>query len=236
MDKKKIIIVIVIILALIVGYGVYYISDYSHAEKTATDCINGSENVTVSKVSTGLFLDGKGNDTALIFYPGAKVEYTSYLPMLLKLANEGVDCYLVEMPFNLAFLGSDSADSIMVNSSYNHYFIAGHSLGGVAASSYINSTNKTDGLIMLAAYPTAEIHKPVLSICGSQDKVLNLETYNKAKPLIKGNFTEFIIDGANHAQYAYYGDQSGDGKATISPESQQKQTVFEILNFINNNV
>lgn len=234
--NRKIKIAVVIIAVLILGYGIFYLTDYYHAEKTATDMLNGTDNVSVVKTSNGLFLDGKGNTTALIFYPGAKVEYTSYLPMFCQLASEGVDCYLVEMPFNIAFLGQNSADDIINNSAYGHYFIAGHSLGGVVASSYVNSTNNTDGLILLASYPTDEISKPILSIYGTEDQVLNLEKYSEAKPLIKGNLTEITIDGANHGQFAYYGNQSGDGKANITSQNQQNRTVLEILSFINDNI
>ena len=233
--NKKIKIAIVIVFLLILGYGIFYLADYNHAEKTATDMLNGTSNVSVVKTSNGLFLDGSGNDSAVIFYPGGKVEYTSYLPMLINLANRGIDCYLVEMPFNIAFFGQNSADSIMNNSSYDHYFIAGHSLGGVVASAYVNATNNTDGVILLAAYPTEKISKPVLSVYGSNDNALNKVKYEAAKPLIKGNFTEVIIKGGNHAQFAYYGNQSGDGKANITAENQQNQTVDAIINFIKAN-
>ena len=229
---KKFKIAIIVIFALILGYGVFYLTDYYHAEKTATDYMNGTDNVSVVKTSNGLLLDGQGNDTALIFYPGAKVEYTSYMPMFTQLASQGIDCYLVEMPFHIAFFGTDAADDILKNSSYNHYFMAGHSLGGVVASSYVNKTDNIDGLILLASYPTQEINKPVLSIYGSNDKVFTIEKYNEAKPLIKSNFTELIIDGGNHGQFAYYGNQSGDGIANISASNQQSQCVSEIVKFI----
>lgn len=231
--NKKINIAIIVIFVLILGYGVFYLTDYYHAEKTATDYLNGADDFNVTKVSNGLFLDGKGNDSALIFYPGAKVEYTSYLPMFSQLASEGVDCYVVEMPFNIAFFAQDSADDVIKNSSYNHYFLAGHSLGGVVASSYVNKSDNIDGLILLASYPTQQINTPVLSIYGSNDNVFTIDKYNEAKPLIKGNFTEFIIDGGNHAQFGFYGNQSGDGIANITAQNQQNQTVYEILNFIN---
>ncbi len=194
--------------------------------------MENNSDVLVVKTSNGLLFDGKGNESALIFYPGAKVEYTSYAPLLKNISSRGIDCYAVEMPFNLAFLGQNSADDIIKNSSYEHYFISGHSLGGAMAAFYINGTNNTDGLILFAAYPSSEIEKPVLSIYGSCDKVLNMDKYNKSKSLIKGNFTECIIDGANHAQFGYYGNQSGDGKALISAKLQQNQTVNKIISFI----
>ena len=231
--RRKVKIAAIVILVLIVGYGIYYINDYYRADDTAADFLNGTSDVNVSEVSNGLFVDGKGNDTALIFYPGAKVEYSAYLPMFCQLASEGVDCYLVEMPFNIAFLGSDSADDIISDSNYSYYFIAGHSLGGVAASAYVNRSNGTDGLILLAAYPTQEIHTPVLSIYGSNDGVLNAEKYNQSKLLIKAEFTEVVIEGANHAQFGNYGNQSGDNSANITAAEQQRQSVAEIMDFIN---
>ena len=230
--NKKIKIGIFIFLVIIDLFGIYYINDYYHAQKTAIDCLENNSDVLVVKTSNGLLFDGKGNESALIFYPGAKVEYTSYAPLLKNISSRGIDCYAVEMPFNLAFLGQNSADDIIKNSSYEHCFISGHSLGGAMAASYINGTNNTDGLILFAAYPSSEIEEPVLSIYGSCDKVLNMDKYNKSKSLIKGNFTECIIDGANHAQFGYYGNQSGDGKALISAKLQQNQTVNKIISFI----
>ena len=229
--KKKIIAIVIIILLLIIGYGIYYINDYYHADESVDDYINGSDNITVIKTSNGLLLDGEGNDTAVIFYPGAKIEYTSYLPFLTKVANEGVDCFIVEMPFNLALLGENSADEIIDSYNYSNYYISGHSLGGVVASQYVNSTNKTDALILIGSYSTSEISKPVLSIYGSEDKVLNMENYNESKKLFK-NMTEVIIDGGNHAQIGNYGNQSGDGIANISSDEQQQQTANAIIDFI----
>ena len=228
---KKRYIILIIILIIMLGFGIY-VSDYSHSDSTALSYINGSGNVSVTHESNWLFIDGKGNDTALIFYPGAKVEYSAYLPLMNQIAAQGVDVYLVQMPFNLAFFGQNSADDIIKNSNYSHYIMSGHSLGGVAASGYA-SKHDVDGLVLLAAYPSEEIDKPTLSIYGSEDKVLNLKSYNDAKPLIKANFTEHIINGGNHAQFGNYGLQKGDGNAGINSTLQQNETTSEIINFIN---
>ena len=238
--NKKLKIALSIVLALILvisGYLIYYANDYSHADSSVNALLNGTENVTVNKIDKGLFLDGPGNESSIIFYPGAKIEYTSYLPLFMDLANDGVDCFLVEMPMNLAILDSNGADAIIddANYTYDKWYIAGHSLGGSMAASYIkNHPNKTDGLILLAAYSVDDLgNVPVLSIYGSNDKNLNKVTYDESKGLIDGNLTEYVIDGGNHAQFASYGIDKKDGKATISPEEQRKQTENEILKFIN---
>ena len=230
--NKKIKIAIIIVFILIACFAIFYVNDYYHADKIAIDRLNANDNVSVVKTSNGLLLDGPGNDTALIFYPGAKIEYTAYAPMFKDLSEKGIDCYLVEMPFNLALLGQNSADEIIDSGNYSHYFISGHSLGGAMAASYVNSTNKTDGLILFASYSTCKIEKPVLSIYGSEDKVLNKEKYLDSINFIEDNLTEIEIKGANHAQFAYYGNQSGDGVANISASSQQKQSASAIIEFI----
>ena len=237
--NKKIKIALYIILALIiliVCLSVWYVNDYSHADASVNTYLNGTSNVSVEKVDNGLFLDGPGNDSALIFYPGAKIEYISYLPLFMELANDGVDCFIVEMPGNLAFLGADSADSIIGGDkySYDEWYISGHSLGGVAASSYAtNHKDKISGLILLASYPVDDMgNMSVLSIYGSNDKTLNKETYDESKSLMDNNLTEYVINGGNHAQFGSYGNQSGDGIATISPENQRDQTEKAILDFI----
>ena len=51
-------------------------------------------------------------DTGLIFYPGGKVEYKAYEPLMKALASEGVMCVLVEMPFHLAVLDVNAAEGI----------------------------------------------------------------------------------------------------------------------------
>ena len=153
--------------------------------------------------------------------------------LLMDVSNDGVDCFLVEMPFNIAFFGQNSADEIIDSYNYSDYFIAGHSLGGVVASQYVNQTNKTDGLILLESYSTSNIDKPVLSIYASNDKLLNMKEYEDSKHLIDTNLTEIVIDGGNHAQVGNYGFQKGDGKATISAEKQQDMIKNEILTFIN---
>ena len=87
-----------------------------------------------------------------------------------------------------------------------------------------------DGLVLLASYPTEEISTPVLSIYGTEDKVLNTGKYKKTKAagLWPADFTEVIIKGGNHAQFGNYGEQKGDGSPAITAAEQQKETADAI--------
>lgn len=232
MRRKFIFAIVAIVVLAIVAYGIYYVNDYYPADDEVKSLMNGTDDLKVIKTANGLLLDGPGNDTAMIFYPGAKVEYTSYLPLLSEVSEKNVDCFVVEMPFNLAIMNVNAADEIIDNYNYTHYYISGHSLGGAMASQYVNDTNRTDGVILLASYPAKEIQKPVLSIYGSEDNVLNMEKYNDSKSLMT-NLTEIIIKGGNHAQMGSYGIQDGDGTAKITPQKQQSETANEIIKFIN---
>lgn len=229
-------IIALIITVILIGFGVYYVNDYYRSDESVNEYLQGTENVTVSEIADGLFLDGSGEDTAVIFYPGAKVEYTAYVPLFVKLAEEGVDCFLVEMPCNLAILGMNKADSIMESYTYDEWYLAGHSLGGAMAASYASEhLNDLEGLILLAAYPTKSLASSdfkVLSIYGSEDTVLNMENLEEGRSFMPENYTEVCMEGGNHAQFGAYGAQEGDGEARITAEEQKNETVKEIIGII----
>lgn len=211
-----------------------YVGIYYHADSSVKEYLKSSDSVTVTKISSGYYFDGKGSNKAIIFYPGAKVEYTSYALLMYDLASEGIDCFLVKMPFNLAFFGSNKANSIIKNYDYESYYLMGHSLGGSMASLYASSnSDKIDGVILLASYSTKKLDMDVLSIYGSNDGCLNLKEYEKNKTNLPSNYKEVIIDGGNHAQFGSYGKQKGDKKATISNELQKKYTICKIIDFLN---
>ena len=169
----------------------------------------------------------------MIFYPGAKVEYTAYIPLLNGLAKQGIDCFLVRMPFNMAFLGQNKAKKIMDSYEYSHWYLAGHSLGGAMAASYASShLDSLDGLALFAAYPTKSLSSDsfsVLSVYGSLDGVLNLEKVKEGKKFLPADNTELCIEGGNHAQFGNYGNQKGDHTASISRKEQQEQTIQAVL-------
>ena len=84
---------------------------------------------------------------------------------------------------------------------------------------------------MLAAYPTKPLDESLLAITiyGSEDHVLNMKKLNAAKRFLPENSKEYVIDGGNHAQFGNYGLQTGDGKSTVSSETQQQKTIELIM-------
>lgn len=222
------------VIAALVIVSLVYVSNYYHVQDRQA-ALQSTADVTVEEVDYGYFFDGPGNDTALIFYPGAKVEDLAYANLLKQLAAEGIDCYLVHMPGNLAFLGMNRADEIMATYRYDHWYLAGHSLGGAMAAVYADkNSEKLDGLIFLAAYSTKDLSDTdlkVLSVYGSKDGVVNMDKVVDGRKLMPSAYEEFCIQGGNHAGYGDYGAQKGDGEADISAEEQQKETADKIVEF-----
>ena len=87
---------------------------------------------------------------------------------------------------------------------------------------------------MLASYPNKKIPNniKVLSVYGTNDKVLNMKKYKKSKKYLPNNYKEIKIDGGNHANYGNYGSQKYDGKSSITKGEQQDITVKSIVEFI----
>ena len=233
MTKKKLILIIPlsVILILTVSFFVYA-GIYYHADAAAEEALVSDGKVQVTKTDYGWFFDGPSTENALIFYPGAKVEETAYAPLCHRLADEGLDVCLVKMPFRFAFFGVNKADGIIGRYSYAHWYIGGHSLGGAMAADYAaGNADKLDGVILLAAYPASKLDgrlKTVL-IYGSEDKVLNAGRYEDNLKNTPDDRTEHIIQGGNHAQFGSYGEQKGDGTASITGKEQVDETVYVII-------
>lgn len=204
-----------------------YVSDYRHADERALSLLVSSAAIRQEDNLTILAPD-KQNDTGagLIFYPGGKVEDIAYLPLLERLRAGGITVVLVKMPFHLAVFDINAADEVYdALPGVSRWYIAGHSLGGAMASSYVEGNeNKLSGLILLGAYPVNDSAIPTMCIYGSEDIMLD-------KTKLAGVANVLKIEGGNHAQFGNYGVQEGDGVPAISRETQQQIAAEAMLAF-----
>lgn len=236
--KHKKVYIILVAFALCVGACLMYVNDFYHVNAEDVAAFSADSDVQRQILSDGVlaFIP----DTAyagLIFYPGGKVEYTAYEPLMCACAENGLLCVVVEMPFNLAVLDADAAAGIQEKfPDIDSWYIGGHSLGGSMAASYVaDNAADFEGLILLASYSTADLSESglkVLSIHGSEDKVLNQEKYKDYKSNLPAGLTEHVIDGGNHAGFGMYGEQEGDGKALISNKVQINHSAALIAEFV----
>lgn len=224
-----------LVLVFTIFVSAFYLNNFYHADIESIEKFHLEKNINVTKDHEGNLAIGEENEkTGLIFYPGGKVEYTAYLPLMEQLASEGVFCVLVEMPFHLAVLDTDAADGIQEQyPTIERWYIGGHSLGGAMAASYVGkNTDLYEGLVLLGAYSTVDLSETdlqVLSIYGSEDQVMNREKYENNIGNLPSDFDEFVIDGGCHAYFGMYGFQEGDGMAEITNVEQIEKTANFIV-------
>ena len=235
--KRKPFIIItsaILALAIMVGACAIYLSNYYHADDVAISAFLPQDTMWVEGPDGTIVFEPTEASKGFIFYPGGKVEHRAYIPLMQACAEQGILCVLVEMPFNLAVLDINAADGIQEQyPQIEDWYIGGHSLGGSMAAAYLEkNVEDYEGLILLGSYSTADLSQSgldVLSIYGSEDKVINREKYEKNKVNLPEDFTEVILEGGCHAYFGMYGPQNGDGTPTISNEDQITMTVEHIL-------
>lgn len=146
------------------------------------------------------------------------------------------------MPLNLAVFGKNRAADIIDEAPDEKFVIGGHSLGGVMSSRFAHDNEKEiEGAFFLASYPDKKgslknAPFPALSITATNDDVLNQDSYNKNKKYLPKDATFVSIKGGNHAQFGSYGEQHGDGKATISGPEQTDQVANALITWLNTSV
>ena len=240
--KRKILITItsiVLVMVILVAACAIYLGDYYRADEGAIAAFAPTENITVSMLDNGsVVFEPQGATTGFIFYPGGKVDHNAYQPLMAELAREGILCVLVKMPFRLAVLDVNAADGIQEQyPEIENWYIGGHSLGGSMAASYLSDhSDEYEGLVLLGAYSTVDLSDTdldVLSVYGSEDKVMNREKYEANKSNLPTDFSELVIDGGCHAYFGMYGAQDGDGTPTIGNHEQISITAEAIVEIMN---
>jgi hypothetical protein len=201
--------------------------------KKAIDALQSDSNVTVINNQWLTFQPTNTNYTAgLIIYPGGRVDYRSYAPLAHAITHEGYLTIIVPMPLNLAVFGANAAnDVIAAHPEITSWAIGGHSLGGTMAAQFVyQNPSKVQGLVLWAAYPASGNNLSiydmrVTTIHGSNDGLVSTSRIKNSLEMLPPTTVYVEIAGGNHAQFGYYGDQSGDNPATITREAQQSQTL-----------
>jgi len=175
---------------------------------------------------------GAAPTTGFIFYPGGRVNARAYAPAARALAAQGYLVVIVKMPFNLAVFAPESADAVIAAyPSVTRWAIGGHSLGGAMAARYAyRHPEAVRGLVLWAAYPAAgddlsARDLSVVTIYGTRDGLATSDKIEASRRLLPPSARWVPIEGGNHAQFGWYGEQAGDLPATISRAEQQAQII-----------
>lgn len=238
--KRFFVIFVAVILIASVGF-VLWASAAAPASLRALDEGRTTSQVYVESVNGWqVFRPTQGQPTAgLIFYPGGRVSFQAYAPLLRPLAEKGYLVVVPPMPLNLAIFGLNAASEVIATyPQIKHWAVGGHSLGGSMAASYARANpGKIEGLLLWASYPAGSDDLSgsglkVSSIYASNDGLATPAKVEASRPLLPPTTRWVLIEGGNHAGFGSYGTQSGDGAATISPETQWEQVSAASLSLL----
>lgn len=186
-------------------------------------------------------LGASPKNVCFAIYPGALIDPKAYAPYGQALAAQGYHSYILKVPFGLALFEPNAANDAKADSLAQQYcdsfVIAGHSLGGVVATDYIDN-HPEDGLVLLASYPNettsiADQSTIVSSIYGTNDcQTTPADIAASEDNLPPG--THFLeIPGGNHQQFAWYEeDVAAECQASVPRQYQFDIIIAEILDVL----
>lgn len=180
-----------------------------------------------------------GTDTALVFYPGARVHPSAYLPVLAPVTAEtGMAIFVPKPPLYLAVFDIDMATPIVESHpEVDQWYVGGHSLGGAMACRYAHgNADQLTGLVLLGSYCDRSLDGTgvqALSVQGSRDTVIDRTAYRTNRANLPDNSTvEVTITGMNHTQFGSYAGQRGDSRATITYRRAHESLQAVLVEFV----
>lgn len=237
--KRVLLGLLAVIVILALGF-VLWASSAARPTDAALRALESDKRVSVGEQDGFITFSPAGvpPSTGFIFYPGGRVDYRAYAPALRMIAEQGYLVALVEVNLNLAFFEINAADEVIkLHPEIGRWAIGGHSLGGVAASSYASGRPEVvAGVVFWASYPADDSLRdfgvPVLSVYGSNDGLTTGDNIENSRESLPAGTSYVLIEGGNHAQFGSYGEQSGDNPASIPAEEQWAQVAEATAKFL----
>lgn len=237
--KKRIITLLTVLIIFVIGFFIWLSNGYSLQENDMKYLKSNSKvEVTVDGNYTYFTPKNVNATKGFIFYPGERVDSSSYAKLCNNVASYGYKVVAVDMPFNYANFGKNKATKVIEdNPQITKWVIGGDSVGGTVACEYAVNNKNVEGIVLISSYPRENISElgfKVLSLWGSKDNVVDYKKLINSKEQLPKDTKYVEIEGANHSQFANYGMYSGDEEALISSDEQMDITVRNIVNFLYN--
>jgi hypothetical protein len=202
------------------------------ATQVALDALADDDVVEVRETSGWYAFVPRDADatTGLVYSPGARVEVRATAAVLRPLAEAGYVVVALKEPLGIALTSPDqSGSAIAAFDDVQSWVVGGHSLGGVAASSFAAAHDDVvDGLLLHASYPLGDMSRAdvrVTSVWGSRDGLTTAEDVEASRATLPASTTFVEVPGAVHAFFADYGPQPGDGTPDVWRAEAQVQIV-----------
>jgi pimeloyl-ACP methyl ester carboxylesterase len=236
---RLVLIGIPIVLLMVVAGFVIWANNPLPATAEALAALEPDAEVNVTSLNgwTAFTPAGTTPTTGFIFYPGGRVDARAYAPPLRQIAAQGYLTVLVPMPLNLAVFDLSAADRVRAAfPDIQQWAIGGHSLGGAMAARYVQSQpGAKSGLVFWASFPDIDLSGEslaIVSIYGTLDGLATVASVEGSRARLPAT-TQFVpIEGGNHSQFGWYGDQPGDNPAGITHTEQQAQVVAATVSLL----
>lgn len=241
MKKRRLLTIFIIGLVVLVTSGfVAWGNTPARPMPEAVDALQSDSQITVATENWLTFTPAASQPvTGLIIYPGGHVDYRAYAPTARQIAAQGYMVVIVKMPLALAVLDPDAAQEVIAaHPEIQNWVVGGHSLGGAMAANFArNNPDSVDGLVLWASYPASSDDLStsmlkVVSIYGTLDGLATGDQIGSSRALLPGSTTWVAIEGGNHAQFGWYGNQAGDLQATISRLDQQAKIISATITLL----
>lgn len=183
--------------------------------------------------------------SGLMLVPGCPADPHAYAPLARTMALKGVLTVIVKVPYRCAPWVSHR-DTLrqrvigVIDSCFDcAWTLAGHSRGARHALEVARMlpARRLAGLVLIGTtHPRDEsyvdLSMPVVKILASEDGVAPLDDAKASSHLLPPGSRTAVVDGGNHAQFAYYGYQLWDGQARITREQQHEEVAALLLSVI----
>ena len=174
-----------------------------------------------------------------MFYPGALVNPKAYAPLCRRIAEHGYTVMIIKMPWRMASLGYKiPLEKGLLSDTTRQFVLIGHSKGAAMVARFIYEHPQyiNKAILIATTHPKEQdlshLKIPIMKIIASNDGIADERSSIDNKGLLP-DLTRYVrIPGGNHAQFAHYGQQFMDGKASITRELQQEIALESILSFL----
>ena len=225
--RYKIILSLLVSVIFVFGVGfVYVVRSTYQPELQYLNEIQNNRDVVIEKNDSHYVLNPvirNSNVPEIIYYSGGLVQSEGYLYRLGNLAIRlQTRIFLIRPPLNLAILNIDQAQLIVNQYGLKNFWVGGHSLGGVVACRYAKEHQElVYGMFLFGAYCDQDIKDfkgRVEVLYGEEDKVLNVDSLNKANSNLPVNAITKSVPGLNHSNFGNYGSQKSDGNSELNSD------------------
>jgi pimeloyl-ACP methyl ester carboxylesterase len=197
------------------------------------------DGVTVTDDSDAIaFMPRQARANALMLLPGCPVDPVAYAPLARRVADNGVLAVIVRVPFRCAPGTMESQLDARVYRLTQRWpemrwVLAGHSRGAahtvrIAAG---QPAHIAAYVLMGTSHPRdrdlSRLPLEITKIAATRDGVAGDGQFDTTR--LPPSTRWVRIEGGNHSQFAYYGFQLFDGRATVSREAQQDAVLRALL-------